>query len=343
MILSDRRKVYYRDNIYCEEGCEYKGYNIEKNLVNCHCKLKPKPLNKIEVIDFDFKKEDLSSFFNIKTYANVACLKCYKLLFTETGFVYNIGNFLLLFLILLFIIIMILFYRKHQSNILSLISRVTKKQEQFNNCKILPKNIEEVKTKRNIKIQNNNSFNYTTKKDSMSDSHRILFKDILSVNDKRKENKENSFNAKNTNILKTNNEETNKDDFKDLNDEEINSLSYEEALIVDKRNFLQYYWSLISRKNLILFSFIPMNDYNLIYIKICIFIISFSLYITVNALFFTDETMHKIYKDKGIFNFIFQLPKIIYSTIISSVINILIKFFALSEKNILKLKQNIKK
>ena len=239
---------------------------------------------------------------------------------------------------------MILFYRKHQSNILSSISRVTKKQEQFNNCKILPKNIEEVsKTKINIKTQNNNSFNYTTKKDSISDSHRILFKDILSVNDKRKENKENSFNAKNTNILKTNNEETNKDDFKDLNDEEINSLPYGEALIVDKRNFLQYYWSLISRKNLILFSFIPMNDYNLIYIKICIFIISFSLYITVNALFFTDETMHKIYKDKGIFNFIFQLPKIIYSTIISSVINILIKFFALSEKNILKLKQNIKK
>ena len=119
-------------------------------------------------------------------------------------------------------------------------------------------------------------------------------------------------------------------------------MSYKEALIFDKRNIKQYYWSLIMRKNIILFSFLSNNDYNLIYIKICIFIISFSLYITVNALFFTDETMHKIYKDKGIFNFIFQLPKIIYSTIISSIINILIKYLALSEKNILSLKKNIK-
>ena len=52
--------------------------------------------------------------------------------------------------------------------------------------------------------------------------------------------------------------------------------------------------------------------------------------------------MHKIYEDKGIFNFIYQLPKIIYSTIISSIINIIIKYFALSEKNILKLKKSIK-
>ena len=95
MILSDRRKVYYKgDNNFCEEGCEYINYNFEKQLVNCQCKIKPKPINKISIIDFDFKKkEDIISFYNIKTYANIACLKCYKLLFTKKGFTKNYGIF----------------------------------------------------------------------------------------------------------------------------------------------------------------------------------------------------------------------------------------------------------
>ena len=81
------------------------------------------------------------------------------------------------------------------------------------------------------------------------------------------------------------------------------------------------------------------NDYNLISIKIGLLIFSFCLYFTVNAFFFTDKTMHKIYEDKGIFNFIFQLPSMIYSTLISTVINMVIKKLALSEKDILELKQ----
>ena len=72
--------------------------------------------------------------------------------------------------------------------------------------------------------------------------------------------------------------------------------------------------------------------------KIELFLISFSLYFTVNALFFTDKTMHKIYKDKGIYNFIYQIPKIIYSTLISSFVNLIIKILSLSESNIIHLK-----
>ena len=119
----------------------------------------------------------------------------------------------------------------------------------------------------------------------------------------------------------------------------MNSLDYEKASEIDKRTFLQYYWSLIKKKQIILFTFLPINDFNLLYMKICLFIFSFSLSITVNGLFFTDETMHKIYKDKGIFNLLYQLPKIIYSTIISSIINNIIKNFGLSESDIIKLRK----
>ena len=49
--------------------------------------------------------------------------------------------------------------------------------------------------------------------------------------------------------------------------------------------------------------------------------------------------MHKIYEDEGSFNFIYQLPQILYSTMICSVINALVKSLSLSEKNILEIKQ----
>ena len=124
-----------------------------------------------------------------------------------------------------------------------------------------------------------------------------------------------------------------------LNDEEINTLEYKEAIILDKRTFIQYYVSIITKRNIILFTFVPQNDYNLIKMKISLFIISFSLYFTINSLFFTDKTMRKIYKEKGKYNIISQLPKVFYSSIITTGINIILKSLALSEKNIINLKK----
>ena len=116
-------------------------------------------------------------------------------------------------------------------------------------------------------------------------------------------------------------------------------MEYELAIEIDKRNYFQYYWSLLKKKQLILFTFIPTNDYNLTTIKISLFLVSFSLYFTINGFFFSDETMHKVYEDKGAFDIIYQIPQILYSTIISSVINIILKTLSLSEKNILEIKQ----
>ena len=95
--------------------------------------------------------------------------------------------------------------------------------------------------------------------------------------------------------------------------------------------------------HIFIFIFFNDKDYNSKVIKIFLLIFSFSLNLTINALFFSDETMHKIYKDEGTFNFIYQLPQILYSTIISAVINIIIKKLALSEKDVLRIKQQKKK
>ena len=135
----------------------------------------------------------------------------------------------------------------------------------------------------------------------------------------------NGINIKNKNIL----------EYKEY---ELNSLDFEKALIYDKRNFIQYYISSIKINNLLLFSFLPVKDYNVMIIKNFLFFFFFTLNLTVNALFFNDNTMHKIYIDEGKYNIIYQIPQIIYSSIISGIINTLMKYLSLSQDNIMDLK-----
>ena len=92
-----------------------------------------------------------------------------------------------------------------------------------------------------------------------------------------------------------------------------------------------------------IFSFFYNNDYNSKIVKIDLFFIGFIIYFTVNALFFNDNTMHKIYEEKGKYQILYQLPQIIYSSIISIIINILLKLLSLSESDILALKSKKEK
>ena len=78
-------------------------------------------------------------------------------------------------------------------------------------------------------------------------------------------------------------------------DDEINTLSYELAKQNDKRTFSEYYISLLKTKHNLIFTFFYNNDYNSKIIKMNIFFIGFSIHYIVNALFFNDDTMHKLY------------------------------------------------
>ena len=97
-------------------------------------------------------------------------------------------------------------------------------------------------------------------------------------------------------------------------------------------------WSTLKRNQLIFFSFFPNIDYNSKIIKFSFFFFTFSLSYTVNAFFFNDSTMHKIYTDKGEYDFIYRLPEIIISTLVTQVINISVKKLSLSEGSIIYIK-----
>ena len=206
---------------------------------------------------------------------------------------------------------------------LNKIDKNTKKKCNKININIIP--ITNINYNRKSKKKNKKICNNSTKLIPSSSSYSHLIK---------------SEKLKNNHLLK---------DFKliqyrNLNDEELNNLKYKLAIKIDKRTYFQYYWSLLKKKQLILFTFLPTNDYNLFSLKLALFLLSFSLYFTINGFFFTDNTMHKAYLDNGDYDLIFRIPQIFYSSVISSVINMILKLLSLSEKNILSLKQekNIK-
>ena len=205
-------------------------------------------------------------------------------------------------------------------------------------------------------VKNINSINSNQNVDLLSKSNQNLpninFKLFPSINKKKDsiiENKNNEnkisnnieiYKKKTININKgINTIDNNIDNFQNLNDQELNTLEYENAIIYDKRTYFQYYWALLKKKQLILFTFLPANDYNLYSLKISLFLLSFSLYFTINGFFFDDKTMHKIHKENGKFNLLFQIPQILYSSVISIIINMLLKMLSLSENNILILKK----
>ena len=207
-------------------------------------------------------------------------------------------------------------------------------------------------------INGNGLFKYSTKIQSQIQKTRgitYLKKNItnkkttilaLSNNNGMSDNSRNKMESfshnKNNSELISFNDNTSNNNF-NYNNFKLNSLTYENALRLDKRTFTEYYSALLAYNNLLFFSFIPNGDYNPRLLKMFLYFFFFSLNIVFNALFFTDETIEMIYDDKGTFNFVYQIPKILYSTILSVFIFYLMRYFFLTENNIEELKGEIKK
>ena len=125
---------------------------------------------------------------------------------------------------------------------------------------------------------------------------------------------------------------------KNLSDYELNELEYEKALKLDNRTFMQIYYAKIKRENIILFTFFQCNDYNLLYIKIARFIFLLATDMAMNVFFFSDESMHKLFLSYGKYDFIQQIPQIVYSTIISQILEIFICYLSMTDKYIYQIK-----
>ena len=122
------------------------------------------------------------------------------------------------------------------------------------------------------------------------------------------------------------------------NESELNILDYKKALKHDHRTYCQYYISLLRTNHILIFSFFNFKDYNSNIIKMYIFFFTFQIDYSMNAMFYSESTMHKIYLDEGNFDIIYQIPSMIYSSLLSMALTNLIKILGLCDNNIMNLK-----
>ena len=266
------------------------------------------------------------------------------------------------------------FKEKNQNRINS--DEIMKEYEKLNVTKYL----KESKYKQNIKAKNNQQdiFILRTAKRKKKRVQRIVFtyppkktfiefkekgldsKNKLNLSNRKSDNNSNilitnkgsSPNASNKSGIINKNKDINKQIFdimninnqerEEINSYELNNIEYNVAKEIDKRNFLEIYWSLLKREHLIIFTFITKDDHNIAFIKYSRFIFLLCTNMAMNVFFFADETMHKMFLDYGKYNFIQQIPQIVYSTIISKLIEIFLCYLSLTDKHYYQIKDCIK-
>ena len=346
--LSDRRNEFLNNNLsICENNCVLKDYYSKFHIANCKCDIKT-DLLKLSELEIDLKKLR-NNFIDFKNIMNLNLMKCYYILFTKEGLLKNIGCYIVFIIIILYTISSIIFCTKGHKKLLKIIKIIVNSKNNKKE-KIIKTEIKKVKIKKkknnNKKIKkisnpnkrknniykteifcspNNESSQIKLEKNQTLDKKGKFLKHKLTIFPNKNLHDQKQFSKKNKINI-------------NFNDYELNNLMYEEALKYDNRTYFQYYWSLLKTRHPIFFTFIPSNDYNSISIKICLFLFSFVLYCITSLLFFSDEKMHVIYEEKGIYNLIYELPTIIYSTIITIFINLISRELSLTQKNILNLK-----
>ena len=103
---------------------------------------------------------------------------------------------------------------------------------------------------------------------------------------------------------------------------------------------LQFYLSFL-KLNIFIFYICKNNnkEYNSYIIKINLFLFFIAIFMSINALFFNDSMMHNIFESKNKLNFLYMIPYILYSAIISDIIIAITNKLSLSERNLLQLKK----
>ena len=122
-----------------------------------------------------------------------------------------------------------------------------------------------------------------------------------------------------------------------MTEEDLNSANYEIAKKNDKRGYFRIYWSLLKLKQLIIFTFYTSTDHNLRIAKIALFILFVSFYFAFTALFFNDSIMRSIYIYKGNTDAAVHIPNIILSSLCCLIMNFIVRFVSLSERDISKI------
>ena len=373
ILLSDRIDyIYNNEDTQCQINCQFSEYLLDTQYIQCECSVNGE--NKKNKKEKFTAKKIYESFYEVLKYSNYQVYKCYNLVFIKQIIYENFGGIIIFSYFAINIGCFAFYLYKKDTSLKNEIINMNKKNNKVENKDdivivnkdINPKKNDEkisfppkkkIKVKVKIKARRSSKTTLASKKilDEMKLSNKELNFKVSDGNEPiKKKNIENSnisiyskeninekIKPENPDILKLDEiNEINEVDTPSINlsDYELNELEYEEALKLDDRTFIQIYYAMLKRENIILFTFFQCRDYNLLYIKIARFIFLLATDMAMNVFFFSDDSMHKLFLSYGKYDFIQQIPQIVYSTIISQIFEIFLCYLSMTDKYIYQIK-----
>ena len=336
LTLNDRKKLIYENYSFCEENCTFIGYNYEENTVNCSCNVK-------EEVSEDYSKFNINQFskkvFSVFSDSNIKVIKCYKLVFNFYKLKKNAGSYIILFLGIIQLIYIFMFIKNpvSENNIYANILKSKKNLKNKSEDNSVNKQL-------NLQIKNQISSFQINKTPIESNNEIIEKKDFekyvnIVINNYKKNENNSIFKYKSNNILNSSkkinesftndNKEKEKGEIK-YTEKQMNKFSFEEAIKYDKRDFIDYYTDKLKYEQTFIFTFFTKADNNNKYIKIILFLFYIIMFISFNALFFSDSNISHINQKSGKYDFIYFLPKSIISSLCCAFINTLLRLLALN-------------
>ena len=353
VLLTDRiNDIYNNENTQCQSNCQLSYYNAESKYLNCTCSASEETASdNYEVKDKFTAKKIYESFYDVLKYSNYKIIKCFNIISDINVITKNIGSIIIIGYFVFYSVCCVcyiaIWITPLKKKLLNELKNNTPVKLDINNYLNPPNKKkptrklvlrEDIKSKTKAKKDRTKTKRHLNTRNKTNDKIQIFSHFISSKGNLDISPSEKSGDLKIKEIFKYNKKETENEQNIKYSDFELNELKYSEAINLDKRTLLQTYWAVLRREHLIIFTFINCNDYNLLSIKLTRFIFLVATDMALNVIFFSDDSMHKLYLNYGKYDFVQQIPKITYSTIISQLIEVFLCFLSLTDKHIYRIK-----
>ena len=360
--LKLRFQIYFPNISLCDGSCISKGVDIKTMESICYCPFTDFNKNSFFGSIFEFTG-DFGEIYSFLSNSNINILFCIKQIFNFEYFKRCIGGFIVMILILFETICIIVYSLKSKIAIKKFILNISSLYIQSEKTKNNPPkklrkssqiNKKHTKSKLEINSSSNNNINLFNDK-SLLKRTKTKNKNNKSIYLSKFTNQIIIQNISNQNISNQNfiHENPNKitiNNFNEYLSTDPDDMDFDDVIEKDKRTFCQYFGEKIKNKLIIIKTFFIEDKLKPKSIKIMIFILNITFYLSINGLLYTEQYMSDLYdnENESFSQFVSRIiENLIYVCIILKVINEIIDCFFVEEKKIkgifLRGKKNYKK
>ena len=355
--LKDRQKDIYPEATLCDEGCHNEGLDLNKMAATCNCKYRDISNSNLEPLLNDI----FGDLYEILGSSNIEVLKCKNNFFNHI--INSVGGIISIILIISNITFTVLFFvfdltkiKKYifnlTDNYILYLKKYNKTKEKENppkNTNNPRKNKKNATTKPNKTKMRKITLDVRNHSNSLSASKDIVIafknkeaKSEIKLNpeiENEKEKEKNIDKEKNVGINILNTQNMGKKFFKEYLTPSVDDMEYDDAIVMDKRKFMEIFCDILKDKQMIMNTFVQKENLKPRSIKIILLILDICLNLVVIGLFFSEEYLSELYNSDEEDNFFSFFPrtidKLVYTTFITMVVGFIFNFFFLEEKKII--------